>query len=749
MSLSIGSLVGYVDLDLSGVESSLDRVGGMLGGAGSNWGKLLGGAGLAAGGAFATSLVGAMGVEAGTDRVAAALGGTAEDSERLGRIAGDVYSNGFGAGVEDVNMALEGVITSIKGMRNASDADVQAMTERAMTYADVMGVDVSRAAQVAGVMIHSGLAKNGTAAFDLLMKASQKVPQALREDVLDATEEYGQFFAQIGMNGPAAMDALVKGAEKGQFGIDKIGDAVKEFSLLVSTDMARTKPVIESLGLNYGKTANAMLAGGEKAGKATQSIIDGLLKIKDPATQARASVELFGTPLEDLNSKDLPQFLKTLQGTERGLGKWRGAVDKAGETAYDNATTNLSMFGRSLKTNFIELIGGRVLPAVTDWTGKLNTELGPALSVVGGAVKSVTGFLRDHKGVAAGLVGVIGGLAAVTAAHGAVTAVAAAGGLKAWLVGTKLVSGAMKVAAAVQWAWNAAMMANPIGLIVAAIVALVVAFVIAYKKSETFRKLVTKAMDGVRKAAVAVGSFFTTKLPEFFAKAWDKAKAWTSKGVAKIVEWVTALPGKVTGGLSKLQPKVVEVFANAMNAAKAKVVDIGTKIKEWIGGIPEKLAGLAGKFGEAGAGLLQDFIDGMKNAAGVISGIAGNVWTAVKGLLNGAISKINAALEFTINTPGPGGITINPKDIPQLATGGRATGATLAVIGEGREAESVLPDSVLRGLLQRAHDAGAASARGRDVVRNAPLIGQVVQSPGESADNLAERLWFKTRTRGY
>jgi hypothetical protein len=29
-----------------------------------------------------------------------------------------------------------------------------------------------------------------------------------------------------------------------------------------------------------------------------------------------------------------------------------------------------------------------------------------------------------------------------------------------------------------------------------------------------------------------------------------------------------------------------------------------------------------------------------------------------------------------------------------------------------------------------------------------PLIGQVVQRTGESADALAERLWFKTRTRG-
>ena len=58
-----------------------------------------------------------------------------------------------------------------------------------------------------------------------------------------------------------------------------------------------------------------------------------------------------------------------------------------------------------------------------------------------------------------------------------------------------------------------------------------------------------------------------------------------------------------------------------------------------------------------------------------------------------------------------------------------------------------LPDSMLRGLLERAHAAGAAQGGGGNG-RNAPLIGQVVASNGMSADELAERLWFKTRTRG-
>jgi hypothetical protein len=52
-------------------------------------------------------------------------------------------------------------------------------------------------------------------------------------------------------------------------------------------------------------------------------------------------------------------------------------------------------------------------------------------------------------------------------------------------------------------AMNATMLANPIFLVIAAIAALGIAFVIAYKKSETFRKIVHKVFDTVKSGAVA------------------------------------------------------------------------------------------------------------------------------------------------------------------------------------------------------------------------------------------------------
>jgi phage-related protein len=62
---------------------------------------------------------------------------------------------------------------------------------------------------------------------------------------------------------------------------------------------------------------------------------------------------------------------------------------------------------------------------------------------------------------------------------------------------TLAASAASKVAAAAQVVLNAALDANPIGLVVIAIAALVAGFVIAYKNSATFRTIVQGALKAV------------------------------------------------------------------------------------------------------------------------------------------------------------------------------------------------------------------------------------------------------------
>lgn len=292
-------------------------------------------------------------------------------------------------------------------------------------------------------------------------------------------------------------------------------------------------------------------------------------------------------------------------------------------------------------------------------------------------------------------------------------------------VAQKIVAAATRTWAAAQWLINAAMSANPIGLVVVAIAALVAGLVLAYKKSETFRKIVDKvfaflktvvsgALDFIKdhwKLILVVLLAPFALLPLLIVKKWDKIKAVVSKGIAAVVGFVKAMPGKFRAGLSNLATVLGKVFLAVWDKTGEITRKGVEKVIDFVAGLPGRLWNLAGKFGDVGRRIISAFVDGLKNAAGVVSDVAGNVWDALKGLINDALDKINAALEFRISLPLGKSVTINPPDIPQLATGARVTGATLAIIGEGREPETVLPDSVLGGLLDRAA-AGAAGTGG-------------------------------------
>ena len=173
---------------------------------------------------------------------------------------------------------------------------------------------------------------------------------------------------------------------------------------------------------------------------------------------------------------------------------------------------------------------------------------------------------------------------------------------------------AQKAQAAAQWLLNAAMSANPIGLVVAAIAALVAGFVIAYKKSETFRKIVTTAWEGIKRASTAVFGF----LVRYF-KTWVNLVRAALSGITKVVSWV------------------VDKF----RALKEGVVSAVSSAVDFVKGIPDKVKDAFGDarrlLYSAGEKVVRGLWNGMK-------AVKDWLYDKVRGFASGIYDKVKEGL---------------------------------------------------------------------------------------------------------
>lgn len=197
---------------------------------------------------------------------------------------------------------------------------------------------------------------------------------------------------------------------------------------------------------------------------------------------------------------------------------------------FANTSDGLANSQRILKANFDNIqasVGNALIPVLTKLSGWFVSEGVPAIQDFIAEFKAGEGTAGQFRAVLEGIGAVLAVTGGFLMRHTTalkvlgVTLLAGAAAWKVyqvaqaisllWLklhtVGTiqhtivsKVAAAASKAWAAAQWLLNAAMTANPIGLVIAAIAALVVGVIIAYKKSDTFRRIVDAALRAVGNA---------------------------------------------------------------------------------------------------------------------------------------------------------------------------------------------------------------------------------------------------------
>ncbi len=231
-------------------------------------------------------------------------------------------------------------------------------------------------------------------------------------------------------------------------------------------------------------------------------------------------------------------------------------------------------------------------------------------------------------------------------------------------------TGAMTAA---QWALNAAMSANPIALIIIALVALTAAVVIAYKKSETFRRIVDAAFRAVRAVVSSVVDAVVgtvTRLTDRVVALFGRLKAGTIDRAQAVLSWVKGhwplLLAIITGPIGLAVYAIAkrwddikagaqrawEVVKNTIGNALQRIVDGVQRLVETVRGkvdnvlgffrdLPDRILRAVGDLGrllyDTGKDIMQGLLDGITSMVGKLGDKIGDIGGSIKDGIGGAL----------------------------------------------------------------------------------------------------------------
>lgn len=297
--------------------------------------------------------------------------------------------------------------------------------------------------------------------------------------------------------------------------------------------------------------------------------------------------------------------------------------------AFGRESDTLAGQQQRLSANWDNLkvtIGTALLPALTDATTKV-TDFVSEMQTGEGAGGDFADALKTVGNNMGTITPVLGTLVAGLVAY-KVASLAAAAAAAIQAAGTSAATGAT-------WSLNAALRANPIGLVITAITLLAAGLVLAYKKSDTFRSIVDKAFAGVKKAGDLMGKGIGVVLDAM-------KKGFEAVGKAGTWLWNNAL-----------QPAFKFIVSGI-----ASILDLWASMLSTLAKVP-------------GFGWAEKAADAMANAADKARGLA----DGIKKIPTSKTVNVTVALKYTGlrgNTT-RGGDPLDPSNFLPRGAGGRGT----------------------------------------------------------------------------
>ncbi len=285
------------------------------------------------------------------------------------------------------------------------------------------------------------------------------------------------------------------------------------------------------------------------------------------------------------------------------------------------------------------------------------------------------------------------------------------------------------VMTAAQWLLNAAMTANPIGLIIVAIGALIAIGVYLLKHNEKFRALTLAVWGAIKTAVGAVVNWLKAAVPtalEFVKNAffrfnplgivlshWSQIVGFVRSSVDKVIGFVAGLGARVKGALSNagrwlydsgkaILQGLIDGIVNTASHVKDAVVGVLSDIRNLFPFSPAKEGPFSGSgyTTHSGLALMRDLGKGAE--AGV---------PALKGALSTALAKVQPSLAMSANV----GSLDYTSPVRSLTASGSSSSTvnnyTIAIPATVKAADAVPVADQVRAVLAEINRGGRVTVR--------------------------------------
>jgi TP901 family phage tail tape measure protein len=466
----------------------------------------------------------------------------------------NLYNQNFGESFEDLARSMATVEQNSKRLGISSPNDIENITKKALILRDTFDMEVTESTRAAGSMVQA-FGITADEAFDLIAKGAQDGLN-VSDDLIDTLNEYAPQFKSLGFSAEEMFLVLKNGAENGAFTVDKAADAIKEFNIRAKDGSKASAEAFTSLGLNAKELTSDFAKGGEAGKEAFFKVVDALNKVKDPVELNTLGVQLFGTQFEDLEAKGL----KALVDIKGKSFEAKGTLEEINSIRYNSFGEALTGIGRQLETNLLIPIGEKILPILNDFSNWFQKNIGNITSFVNSfaTLKNVVNIFIALTTVTLAYLAATKSLLIIQTIQKAYAAFNVA--LTAYRAGTL-------GATIAQWALNAAMIANPVGLIIAAVIVLIGVIVLLVLNFDVIKKWFIDSPGWVK---VLIGAFALlspiTMIIAGIALAIEGVKHALSPAIEK-----TDIFGE---GVSKATKKALGGFMNLSDNAEKQLMKL-------------------------------------------------------------------------------------------------------------------------------------------------------------------------------